>query len=91
MAGESKITTDHETIKRWAEERGGQPARIRGTGDGSGGLLRLKFTDDPDLEQISWNDFFEEFEKNNLAFLYQDETADGRTSRFFKFIDRSQT
>jgi hypothetical protein len=25
-----------------------------------------------------------------LAFLYQDKTADGQTSRFFKFIHRSE-
>lgn len=31
MAGESKTTTDHPTIKRWVEERGGRPAAVRET------------------------------------------------------------
>jgi hypothetical protein len=29
-------TTDHDEIRRWAQEHGGRPARVRGTGaDGS--------------------------------------------------------
>ncbi len=30
--------------------------------------------------------FFEKFDKEDLAFLYQDETSAGKTSRFCKFI-----
>ena len=30
-SGESKQTTDHETIKNWAEERDGHPATVRDT------------------------------------------------------------
>ena len=33
-------------------------------------------------------EFFQGFEKNNLAFLYQDETSEGKESRFSKLIDR---
>lgn len=29
---ESRTTTDHDEIRRWAEERGGRPASVRGTG-----------------------------------------------------------
>jgi len=36
--------TDHETIRRWVEERGGWPARVKGTGnDDDPGLLRIDF------------------------------------------------
>jgi hypothetical protein len=28
----AKTTTGHETIRRWTEERGGHPARVKGTG-----------------------------------------------------------
>ncbi len=37
---------------------------------------------------ISWDEFFEKFDENNLAFLYQEELASGETSRFFKFVKR---
>jgi len=36
--------TDHEQIRQWAEERGGTPSCVRGTGDkGDIGMLRLDF------------------------------------------------
>ena len=55
------------------------------------GILRLDFEPrDEELEEISWDDFFEKFENEKLAFLYQDETSDGKTSRFHKFVDRDR-
>jgi hypothetical protein len=86
----SRQTTDHDEIRRWAESRGGHPASVRGTEDRGedAGLLRIKFRDDEDLEEIGWEDFFDKFDEEKLAFLYQDETADGGKSRFFKFVQR---
>ncbi|HEY1141599.1 MAG TPA: hypothetical protein VGE88_15545 [Lysobacter sp.] len=86
----SKQTTNHDEIRRWAETRGGHPASVRGTEDRGeeAGLLRIKFRDDEDLEEIGWDDFFEKFDEEKLAFLYQDETAEGGKSRFFKFVQR---
>ena len=90
MAGSSaKTTTDHKTIRQWAEQRGGKPARARGTEGGEGaGVLRIEFQDkDDSLEPISWDDFFDTFEKKKLAFLYQEE-QDGGESRFHKLVSR---
>jgi len=86
----SKQTTNHDEIRRWAEQRDGHPATVRGTADRDedAGLLRIKFRDDEDLEDIGWDDFFEKFDEEKLAFLYQDKTADGGKSRFFKFVER---
>ncbi len=52
-------------------------------------MLRLMFPDAPqsdtaDLEEISWDAWFEQFEENGLALLYEDE--DG--SRFSKLVSR---
>ncbi|PDT50248.1 hypothetical protein [Sinorhizobium fredii] len=83
----SKTTTDHDTIRKWAEDRDGHPARVKGAADG--GLLRIDFgKPEQRLEEISWGDFFKIFDESKLAFLYQDKTADGKVSRFFKLIDR---
>ena len=42
MAGESKTTTDHDTIRKWVEERGGRPAAVKGTGGGDDpGIVRV--------------------------------------------------
>ncbi|PST24033.1 hypothetical protein C7U60_10015 [Mesorhizobium plurifarium] len=82
-------TIDHDTIRNWIEAREGQPARVKGATEGGGGLLRVDFGKPEDtLEKISWDEFFKIFEQENLAFLHQDMTDDGQTSRFCKFIHR---
>lgn len=84
----SDTTTDHQKIRDWVEARGGHPARVKSTG--TGGILRIDFEpSDNDLERISWDEFFETFEKSELAFVRQDQAADGAASRFNKFVSRS--
>jgi hypothetical protein len=88
-SSQAEKTTDHTTIRRWIEKRGGRPSRVKGTGKGADGLLRVDFREPEDeLEEISWDDFFDIFDRNKLAFLHQDKTADGKTSRFHKFVER---
>lgn len=88
MPNAANTTTDHETIRKWVEERGGRPARVKGRGPG--GILRIDFGEpEGSLEEISWDEFFEVFEDNRLAFLHQDETHDGQTSRFNKLVERN--
>jgi hypothetical protein len=89
---ESKTTTNHDEIRRWVDERGGRPARVKDTGsNGDPGILRIDYPgrgEDDALEEISWDDFFEAFEDNDLAFLYQEQTSEGQESRFSKFVRR---
>jgi hypothetical protein len=89
---EAKVTTDHQEIQNWVTERGGFPARVKGTSDeGEGGLLRIDYpgySGEDRLEKISWEEFFAGFDENNLAFLYQEKLEGGETSRFSKLIDR---
>lgn len=84
---EAKRTTDHDEIRAWIESRGGVPSRVRGTAPG--GILRVDFGEpEEDLEEIPWETFFEIFDDRELVFLHQD-TVDGGTSRFNKFVDRN--
>jgi hypothetical protein len=89
---DTRKTTDHEEIRRWVEEHGGTPARVRGTGsDGDPGVLRIDFpggAGEDELEPISWDEWFEKFDEENLAFLYQESKADGEDSTFFKLVNR---
>lgn len=89
---ESKTTTDHNKIKKWAEERDGKPALVKGTEDSNkgGGILRINFPGgaEDSLENISWEEFFEIFDERDLEFLYQEQTKDGGESRFFKFVNK---
>jgi hypothetical protein len=87
---EGKTTIDHRKIKKWAEERGGVPSTVKATEvKGEAGILRLDFKPaDDSLAEISWVEFFDKFDSSNLAFLYQEKTQTGRTSRFHKFVER---
>ena len=86
----SETTTDHDTIRKWIEARGGVPTVVKGTeGEDGEGLLRVDFAErDEKLEEIPWEEFFATFEDRGLAFLHQDKTKDGSESRFFKFVKR---
>ena len=87
---DSKTTTNHNEIQRWVEARDGHPATVKGTGGrDAAGVLRIDFpgyAGDDRLEELSWDDFFKKFDESRLAFLYQDETEAGDTSRFSKFV-----
>jgi hypothetical protein len=83
----SHTTTDHDKIQKWAKERKGRPSVIRT--EGKGGVLRIDFGErEEEFEEIDWEEFFKIFDENKLAFLYQDKTNDGKTSRFNKFVAR---
>ena len=90
----SKTTTDHEEIRRWVEARKGHPAAVKRTERGGElGVLRIDFpgySGEESLEHVAWDDWFEAFDENELAFLYQDKTADGHISRFNKLVSREK-
>jgi hypothetical protein len=90
MASESTMTTDHKTLRKWAEARGGKPATVKGTERGGEvGVLRIEFPghgSEEALEEISWKDFFHKFDEKHLVFLYQEKTVSGDESSFCKFV-----
>jgi hypothetical protein len=85
---ETKMTTDHEKIRKWVEARGGCPAHVKGMGRrGDPGVLRIDYTGfsgKETLEPISWSDWFDAFDKKKLGFLYEDKPR----SRFSKLVER---
>ena len=87
---EARTTTNHDEIQQWIERRQGRPAKVKGTDDREGeGILRVDFAEPDDkLQPIEWAEFFATFDDRKLAFLHQDSTADGKMSRFFKFVRR---
>lgn len=88
----AKVTIDHDEIRAWVEERGGHPAHVkRGSGKDDLGILRVDFpgySGEDSLERVEWDQWFEAFEENGLAFLHQDETEGGKESRFSKLVSR---
>jgi len=89
---EAKVTTNHDVIRQWVELRGGRPATITRTKEGEApGMLRIDLPDvrgEESLEWIGWEAFFRQFEEAQHAFLYQEQTEDGRFSRFCKIVSR---
>lgn len=84
---EAVTTTDHETIRKWVERRDGRPAVVRTAG--KGGILRIDFGEpEENLVPIEWDEFFQIFDRNKLAFLHQDKASGGPMSRFNKFVER---
>ena len=84
--GRSLVTTHHDVIRRWAEERNGVPATVPGTEHGDRlGVLRIDFGGDSgSLEQVSWDEWFKTFDERRLNFIYQETRTDGRQSTFFR-------
>lgn len=84
----AETTTDHDQIRKWAESKGGKPAAVKSTHSGKDvGIIRIMFPDAPNsdhdaLEEISWDDFFDEFEERELALLYD------KDSMFSKIVGR---
>ena len=84
----SSTTTDHETIRKWAESKGGKPAAVKRTHQkGDVGIIRIEFpknknSQHENLEEISWDEFFEQFDKSELALVYDEH------SLFNKLIGR---
>jgi hypothetical protein len=92
----TKRTTDHDTIREWAERRAGTPASMRDTGsdddEDDAVVLRIDFPGDAgeeSLEHISWEEWFRRFDEKNLCFLYQEEKATGEGSTFFRLLSRN--
>jgi len=84
----AETTPDHATIRKWAESKGGKPAAVRRTHeDGDVGIIRIMFPDRKQsqhdaLAEISWDEFFRQFDEAELALLYEPD------SMFNKIIGR---
>ena len=87
-----RTITGHDEIRQWAEERGAEPACVRGAGGNEDvGMIRLDFpgySGEESLEHISWDAWFEKFDERGLALKVQ-ETTGGEKSNFNKLVSRS--
>jgi hypothetical protein len=85
--GRSLVTTSHEVIRQWVESRKAVPATVEGTAHGDHlGVLRFDFPGygGEGLREVSWDEWFDTFDKRRLNFIYQEERSDGSPSNFFR-------
>jgi hypothetical protein len=71
----SIATISHEDIKTWAEARKARPTRMRRFEEEPlEKRLRFRFPDEeyPDEEDLSWQEFFDIFDRDRLEFYFED-------------------
>lgn len=77
------FSTDHAHIRRWAAGRGGMPAIVEGSEAG----LRFDWGEgDESLMRLSWEQFFDIFEEQGLAFSHIEEDD----SSVYEFVSRGE-
>lgn len=93
-----KTTTNHKEIQNWAENHEGKSELFDhpgATGDTVG--LRISFPGNADTELLSsdsqpkyipWEKFFDVFEEQKLAFIYEDGEKIRDLSYAYRFIKR---
>jgi hypothetical protein len=77
-------THDHDVIRRWAARHQAEPATGIGTKSGpatlhvtdGGSILRFNFPAARRFRSISWEEWFETFDRHRLVFVYEEEVAD---------------
>jgi hypothetical protein len=91
----AQTLVDHDAIKEWAESRMAKPACVKGTGGrDDAGMIRLDFPgfgDGDSLQEITWEEWFRQFDENGLALIVQEKTASGERSHFNKLVKRDET
>lgn len=92
MAEDINLTTDHDEIRRWAERVGGRPVQVRLSGAGTEvGVLSIDLPEGGgtggEVEPLSWDDWFDRFDAEGLALLYE-EQPEGARSPFNKLVQR---
>ncbi len=94
--GATRMTTDHAEVRQWAMDRGGVPAHLSLSSDPRAkiGILKIRLpgvnTDEP-LRNIDWEAWFRVFDRQRLAFLYEDEQAhEVGEGDFYKVVSRAR-
>lgn len=98
MDNNRRVTTDHDEIKEWAQKLNGIPERIDDitTSNDEVGIRidfprgedDMFFANDKFPREVSWEEFFQIFEEQELAFIYTLVPSDN-PSYDYKFIKRS--
>lgn len=83
-------TTDHVTIRQWVEQRKGTPAVLQ-RADGYGSSLRIilpNHKEPPSVRPIDWQQFFEEFEREQLVFVHEPDNGRSGPKHAPKLVKR---
>jgi hypothetical protein len=92
-------TRDHEVIRRWAAERGAEPATGQPTRSGPGVVsvndggagIRFNFPGAGRFRPIDWNEWLEHFDQHHLMFVYETQTDQGTPSNRYRIVPAGET
>jgi hypothetical protein len=92
MAVHTKLTRDHREIQHWVQERDGRPGVVRTSEDPNAPVtLEVDFpghSGEQTVQSITWEEFFDHFDREQLLFAYKDDTTSGEVSFFCKIVDQ---
>jgi hypothetical protein len=92
------VTRDHEIIQRWAATRQAEPATGEATSSGpatvdvhdGGAGIRFNFPGFRPFRSISWTEWFDNFDSNQLTFVYEEQTDHGALSSRYRLVKVEQ-
>ena len=86
-------TIDHEDIKTWADTRQARPVRLRRFDNETiTERVRFRFPKDeyPDEEDLTWEEFFDIFDRSRLEFVFEDIADEAMENRnLYQFRPRN--
>lgn len=91
MTNEQQRITDHDEVRRWAEERGGVPAALKNTLAGDkAGVLYIDFPtyEKRNVDEMTWEEFFKIFDRQNLALVHDATPPGGDSMPGWQLVDR---
>lgn len=84
------FTRDHDTVRRWAEERRAEPATGEATSSGpatvnvtdGGAGIRFNFPGVSAFRPITWEEWFANFDQHECAFVFDGESSTPPSHRY---------
>jgi hypothetical protein len=91
--GQFFVTRNHEVIESWAVQLHGKPAMLKSRAGGDATeMLRFQVTDrrQSEYDLVSWNEWFQVFDRADLVFIFQERADDGSVSDLFRLLPASE-
>ena len=88
------FTRDHDVIKRWAQKRQAEPATGQATASGpatvnvqdGGAGIRFNFPGASPYRSISWDEWLDNFDRHDCAFVYDNDAEPGVPSSRYRIV-----
>ncbi|CAN5883812.1 hypothetical protein BH24ACI4_BH24ACI4_14600 [soil metagenome] len=92
------FTRDHDVIEQWARKRRAEPATGEATNTGpatmnvndGGAGVRFNFPGAGVYRPITWEEWFANFDRHELAFVYDNDDQSGRLSNRYRIVKASE-